>query len=162
MLAIRVEALRPSLERLGRFDPVRARERFAAGFAPEYMRHIALDGVRVGFITLRPDDGALQSAQASVLKLEHLYRFAAVPTGLNLQKQEPFELFSSYTQAQAVVLKKLILQESKTFTTEAYPDCNDLYETGDVFGFITWYLTPEGLIVQPSFPHVAAVCEGIA
>ena len=73
MLAIRVEALRPSLERLGRFDPVRARERFAAGFAPEYMRHIALDGVRVGFITLRPDDGALQSAQASVLKLEHLY-----------------------------------------------------------------------------------------
>ena len=95
----------------------------------------------------------------TILKLEDLYRFAAVPTGLNLQKQEPFELFSSYTQAQAVVLKKLILQESKTFTTEAYPDCNDLYETGDVFGFITWYLTPEGLIVQPSFPHVAAVCE---
>ena len=95
----------------------------------------------------------------NVLTLEDLYRFAAVPTGLNLKKQEPFELFSSYTQAQAVVLKKLILQESKTFSTDADPDCSDLYETGDVFQFISWYLTPEGLIVQPSFPHVAAVCE---
>jgi len=43
MVAIRVEALRESLERLGRFDPVRARERLAAGFAPEHMRHIELD-----------------------------------------------------------------------------------------------------------------------
>ena len=34
MLAIRVEALRESLERLGRFDPTRARERLAAGFKP--------------------------------------------------------------------------------------------------------------------------------
>lgn len=40
MVAIRIEALRESLERLGRFDPVRARERLAAGFAPEHMRHI--------------------------------------------------------------------------------------------------------------------------
>lgn len=43
MVALRIEALRESLERLGRFDPVRARERLAAGFAPEYMRHIELD-----------------------------------------------------------------------------------------------------------------------
>ena len=94
----------------------------------------------------------------TVLKLEDLYRFAAVQKGLNLQKQEPFELFSSYTQARAVVLKKLIL-EVQSFTTDSDTDCRDLYETGDVFQFITWYLTPEGLIVQPSFPHVAAVCE---
>jgi hypothetical protein len=43
MVALRIEALRESLERLGRFDPVRARERLAAGFAPEHMRHIELD-----------------------------------------------------------------------------------------------------------------------
>ena len=69
MLAIRIEALRPSLERLGRFDPVRARERFAAGFTPAHMRHIEVDSVRVGFITLRPDDGVLPLS----LKLDHLY-----------------------------------------------------------------------------------------
>lgn len=69
MVALRIEALRPSLERLGRFDPVRARERLAAGFKPEYMRHITLDGQRIGFITLRPDDGA----ERHVLRLDHLY-----------------------------------------------------------------------------------------
>ena len=73
MLAIRVDAMRPSLERLGRFDPTRARERFAAGFAPEHMRHIELDGVRVGFITLRADDVASPPAQQSIFKLDHLY-----------------------------------------------------------------------------------------
>jgi len=64
-----MEALRPSLERLGRFDPVRARERLAAGFKPEHMQHINLDGQRIGFITLRPDDGAGLHA----LHLDHLY-----------------------------------------------------------------------------------------
>jgi hypothetical protein len=98
----------------------------------------------------------LQSGK--VLKLEDLYRFATVPKGLNLQTQEPFELFSSFTQARAVVLKKLILQEFKTFSTDLETDCKELYETGDVFQFITWFLTPEGLKIQPSFPHVAAAC----
>ncbi len=32
MVALRIEALRESLERLGRFDAVRARERLASGF----------------------------------------------------------------------------------------------------------------------------------
>jgi hypothetical protein len=98
----------------------------------------------------------LQSGK--VLKLEDLYRFAAVPKGLDLQTQEPFELFSGFTQARAVVLKKLILQEFKTFSTDLETDCKELYETGDVFQFITWFLTPEGLKIQPSFPHVAAAC----
>jgi GNAT superfamily N-acetyltransferase len=65
MVEIRIAALQESLERLGRFDPVRARERLAAGFIPEFMNHIELDARRVGFITLRPDGGAL--------KLDHLY-----------------------------------------------------------------------------------------
>ncbi|UUZ75613.1 GNAT family N-acetyltransferase [Polaromonas sp. P1(28)-13] len=69
MVAIRIEALRESLERLGRFDPVRARERLAAGFAPEHMRHIVVDGQRVGYITLRPASGQAPCA----LQLDHLY-----------------------------------------------------------------------------------------
>ena len=67
MLALRIAALRESLERLGRFDPARARERLLAGFAPEHMRHIVLDGERIGFLTLRPAD------HDGALRVEHLY-----------------------------------------------------------------------------------------
>ncbi|SFC33039.1 Acetyltransferase (GNAT) domain-containing protein [Polaromonas sp. OV174] len=69
MAALRIEALRESLERLGRFDPVRARERLAAGFVPEHMRHIMADGQRAGYITLRPASGPEPRAR----QLDHLY-----------------------------------------------------------------------------------------
>ena len=69
MLAIRIEALRESLERLGRFDPARARERLAAGFAPEHMQHLMIDGQRAGFITLRPVPGSAPAA----MQIDHLY-----------------------------------------------------------------------------------------
>ena len=69
MLKLRIAALRESLERLGRFDPARARERLAAGFAPQHMHHIEVDGQRVGFVTLRPD--LIQ--QPASLRLDHLY-----------------------------------------------------------------------------------------
>jgi GNAT superfamily N-acetyltransferase len=65
LLALRVEAMRPSLERLGRFDPARARERFAASFAPAHARHVCVAGRRVGFVAVRPADGGLL--------LDHLY-----------------------------------------------------------------------------------------
>ena len=69
MLAIRIEALRDSLERLGRFDPERARARLQAGFKPESMKHIVRDGERIGFVTLRPDS----AAEPPALRLDHLY-----------------------------------------------------------------------------------------
>lgn len=65
LVVIRIEAMRESLERIGRFDPVRARERFQAGFAPQYTRHIVVDGERVGFVVVKPNEGALL--------LDHLY-----------------------------------------------------------------------------------------
>jgi len=62
---LRVEAMRESLERVGRFDAARARARLLDGFAPEHTRWIVADGERVGFFVLRPqDDGLL---------LDHLY-----------------------------------------------------------------------------------------
>lgn len=66
LLALRIAALRPSLERLGRFDPVRARERLAAGFAPQHMQHIVHDGQRIGLVTV-------QAEGTDALRLEHLY-----------------------------------------------------------------------------------------
>jgi ribosomal protein S18 acetylase RimI-like enzyme len=62
---LRIAAMRDSLERVGRFDPERARQRLRATYAPHDTQAILLDGTRVGFYTLRRDDGAL--------KLDHLY-----------------------------------------------------------------------------------------
>lgn len=65
LLAIRIEAMRDSLERLGRFDPERARARLRATFRPDHTWFIERDGTRIGFYALRPDgDG---------LRLDHLY-----------------------------------------------------------------------------------------
>ncbi|ARP84326.1 hypothetical protein CAL12_02630 [Bordetella genomosp. 8] len=57
--------MRESLERVGRFDPDRARQRLRATYAPHDTVTILRDGHRIGFYTLRPEDGAL--------KLDHLY-----------------------------------------------------------------------------------------
>jgi ribosomal protein S18 acetylase RimI-like enzyme len=65
LVALRIAAMRESLERIGRFDPQRARERFAAGFAPECTRHIVVDDERVGFVVVKP--------LLDALLLDHLY-----------------------------------------------------------------------------------------
>jgi GNAT superfamily N-acetyltransferase len=62
---LRVDAMRESLERIGRFDPVRARERFLSGFSPAHTRHVELDGERVGFFVVKP--------HGEGLLLDHLY-----------------------------------------------------------------------------------------
>src|SRR5437660_5430228 len=45
LVALRIAAMRESLERIGRFDPARARERFAAGFDPARTRHVEVDEI---------------------------------------------------------------------------------------------------------------------
>ena len=67
MADLRAEALRESLEHLGRFDPVRVRERLRAAFVPGCMRHILRDGQRIGYLTLIPRPGAPE------MRLHHLY-----------------------------------------------------------------------------------------
>ena len=65
LVALRILAMRDSLERIGRFDPVRSRERFLSAFSPQHTRHILVDGERAGFVVVKPDgDGLL---------LDHLY-----------------------------------------------------------------------------------------
>ncbi len=65
LVALRIAAMRASLERIGRFSPERARTRFLESFAPEYTRHIVIDGRRVGFVMIRPNEEGLY--------LDHLY-----------------------------------------------------------------------------------------
>jgi GNAT superfamily N-acetyltransferase len=65
LLRLRLEAMRESLERIGRFDPARARERFRASFAPAFTRHILWQSERVGFVAVSPAPEGLS--------LDHLY-----------------------------------------------------------------------------------------
>lgn len=65
LVEIRIAAMRESLEALGRFDPVRARNRFLEGFSPAHTRHINFGNQRAGFVAIKPKDNALL--------LDHLY-----------------------------------------------------------------------------------------
>ena len=65
LLALRIRVLRPHLERVGRFDPERARRYFRASYDPTHLRLILVDGAFAGCVALKPDgDG---------LVLEHFY-----------------------------------------------------------------------------------------
>lgn len=65
LVQIRIDAMRESLERIGRFDPTRARERFLASFDASYCRFILVDGITAGFVLIRPEP--------DYLLLDHLY-----------------------------------------------------------------------------------------
>lgn len=70
LLALRIRVLRPHLERVGRFDPERARRYFREGYDPSSLRLIEVDGGFAGCVALKPDgDG---------LVLEHFYLDDAV------------------------------------------------------------------------------------
>jgi hypothetical protein len=65
LASIRVEAMRESLERVGRFDEARARARLLDAFDAGRTRAIELDGEVIGLVVLRPiEEGLL---------LDHLY-----------------------------------------------------------------------------------------
>ncbi|HSI07070.1 MAG TPA: GNAT family N-acetyltransferase [Rariglobus sp.] len=65
LVALRIAAMRESLERVGRFDPERARERLGKSFYPEHTEFILYEGEKIGFYTFRPREAAYQ--------LDHLY-----------------------------------------------------------------------------------------
>lgn len=65
LIALRVTAMRPSLEQIGRFDPQRARERFTNDFLPDRTFHVLHQGRTAGFFALE--------RQPDALHLRHLY-----------------------------------------------------------------------------------------
>lgn len=65
LVAIRIEAMRESLERVGRFDLQRARSRFISGFEADKTHYIEVSGERVGFVVLKRHEHELV--------LDHLY-----------------------------------------------------------------------------------------
>jgi GNAT superfamily N-acetyltransferase len=67
---LRAEAMEESLSRLGRFNPVRARERFVKSFDPANSQHLLWNGERVGAIVVK------RLADRIVLENLYLYRRA--------------------------------------------------------------------------------------
>ena len=65
LVEIRLVAMKESLERVGRFDPVRARARLASNFDPDVTWSIDFEGDRVGFYVFRRDELGFS--------LDHLY-----------------------------------------------------------------------------------------
>ncbi len=59
LLALRMAAMRESLERVGHFDPQRVRERLSRGYLPAHTRHILKDGELVGFVVVQPRENRL-------------------------------------------------------------------------------------------------------
>ena len=68
---MRAVALRPDLERLGRFDPVRVRQRLLSAFDPALTTIVLVEGREAGCIAVRPDAGSLW--------IEHFYLAARRP-----------------------------------------------------------------------------------
>ena len=77
LLALRIATMRESLERLGRFDAARARERFCSTFRPRHTRRISvgLGGAVAGCAATWPE--------GAMIRLEHFY-IAAAHQGLGL------------------------------------------------------------------------------
>ena len=65
IVELRAVVMRPDLERLGRYDEHRVRQRLRDGFFPEYTSIIEVDGEFAGSVALRPAENRLW--------LEHFY-----------------------------------------------------------------------------------------
>ena len=65
LVAIRITAMKESLEKIGRFDLDRARTRFVKVFAPDKITKIIFDNDTIGFYMLSPKENHLW--------LDHLY-----------------------------------------------------------------------------------------
>ena len=66
LIALRIEVMRESLERIGRFDPQSARERFRRTFRPADTRRIVDDGVSAGCV-------AFWAEPVDAMRVEHFY-----------------------------------------------------------------------------------------
>ena len=60
LLSLRGRVMRESLERIGRYDPARSRERFRDSFEPEFTRLIYVDGAMAGCVLLKDCGDHLQ------------------------------------------------------------------------------------------------------
>ena len=93
------------------------------------------------------------------LLLEDLYLLTgALPKGLDLVNRKPENLYYDYVDKRAEVVKQLAMAAAGN---EADLEAGCDYSLGGSWEFIddSWYLSAQGLAVQPEFPSVARACE---
>ncbi len=102
LLELRLLTMQESLERIGRFDPQRAFERFQNSFRPQHTRLIIADHQFAGCVALGPDEGDWL--------LEHFY---IVPQfqRCGLGSQVLSQLITEAEQARKII-KLSVLQKS--------------------------------------------------
>jgi len=109
LLSLRMAAMRESLDRLGRFDPQRARERLSRGYQPAHTRHILRGGELVGFVVVVPRDDGWQ--------LDHLY----------VHPSTQGEGIGSWVMAQ-VLAEADAVHQSVSVTALKHSDANRFYQ----------------------------------
>lgn len=103
---LRAVVMRPDLERLGRFDPQRVRNRFRAGFNPAWTTIIEVDGLPRGCVAIRPEpdanwiehfylDSPVQGRGVGTAVLRDVFRLheGALPFRLNVLQGSPARRF---------------------------------------------------------------------
>jgi len=104
LACLRVEAMRESLERVGRFNEARAKARFLSGFVPANTRAVVVGGQLAGFFVVRPE--------GSGLSLDHLY-IRPEHQGRGIGSRVLAEVFAQADARQQVV-KVGALRESRS------------------------------------------------
>jgi GNAT superfamily N-acetyltransferase len=82
LVRLRISVMKESLERIGRFNEDRARDRFRQGFSPQHTRHIVIGAERAGFLVLKTSENEML--------LDHLYialPFQRMGVGSHVLKQ---------------------------------------------------------------------------
>lgn len=116
LVDLRVVAMRPSLEAIGRFDPVRARQRFLKTFDPQRTWKIEQNGELIGFFVL--------IEKTDHFYLDHLYLVAnAQGQGIGRQVLDHIKGLA-IAQNKSIHLCALIDSEANRFYQQ-----NDFQET---------------------------------
>lgn len=92
LLALRMTAMRESLEKVGRFDLHRGRDRFRLSFDQTHTRQIMLGGERVGFVAVKPDDDGLLLDHLYILPHYHRRGFGGVVLKLVVAEADAADL----------------------------------------------------------------------
>jgi hypothetical protein len=98
-----------------------------------------------------PDGLTARVVDGKKVTLEDLYRFIPVPKNLDWNN---YDSYSAYTQARGKIIIKLLEQNIPKFKKW---ECFD-QSLSDSFDIPYWSLSPQGLVLQGDFPHVAGVC----
>lgn len=103
LIELRIAAMRESLEKVGRFDPVRARNRFIKSFSLADSRKILIDGNLAGLYVLKKESDHFY--------LDHLYIHPEYQnSGLG---SELLQLIQQYTKEEGLPIRLGALKKSR-------------------------------------------------